>query len=105
MPTQKKQLTLTKSKLIQSLLNRQPQLDEEDVELAVRCLLRRMVNALSEGRRIEIRGFGSMCLRHRPARLSRNPKTGEPVYVPEKFVPYFKPGNELRARVNNKSQD
>lgn len=104
MPKHKKQQTLTKSKLIESLLDRQPLLEDTDIELAVKSILDRMSNALVEGRRIEIRGFGSMCLHHRPARLSRNPKTGEPVYVPEKFVPHFKPGKELKARVNSKKQ-
>ncbi len=105
MPTHKYKVTLTKSKLIQNLLSKQSQMEEEDIEYAVKCVLSHMINALSEGRRIEIRGFGSMNLHHRPRRLSRNPKTGEPVYVPEKFMPHFKPGNELRIRVNNSKKD
>lgn len=102
MANEKSPVTLTKSKLIASLLEQQSHLTESDVEMAVNSVLGRMVNALSEGRRIEIRGFGSMSLHHRPPRISRNPKTGEPVYVPEKYVPHFKPGTELRARVNNR---
>ncbi|MCY4148764.1 MAG: integration host factor subunit beta [Gammaproteobacteria bacterium] len=105
MPIQKHKVTLTKSKLIQNLWKKQPQMEEEDIEYAAQCVLNRMINALAEGRRIEIRGFGSMNLHHRPRRQSRNPKTGEPVYVPEKFMPHFKPGNELRTRVNNKTED
>ncbi len=102
MPAHKYKTTLTKSKLIHDLWKKHPQMEEEDIELAVQCVLDRLVNALTEGRRIEIRGFGSMNLHHRPRRQSRNPKTGEPVFVPEKFVPHFKPGNELKTRVNNK---
>jgi len=104
MPAHKYKITLTKSKLIDNLWKKQVHMEEEDIELAVQCVLNRMINALAEGRRIEIRGFGSMCLHHRPRRLSRNPKTGEPVFVPEKFVPHFKPGNELKTRVNKKKR-
>ncbi|MCY4051608.1 MAG: integration host factor subunit beta [Gammaproteobacteria bacterium] len=102
MPAHKYKITLTKSKLIYNLWKKHPQMEEEDIECAVQCVLNRMINALTEGRRIEIRGFGSMNLHYRPRRLSRNPKTGEPVFVPEKFAPHFKPGYELKTRVNNK---
>lgn len=105
MPTHKYKATLTKSKLIHNLWKKQPQMEEEDIEYAVQCVLNRMINALAQGRRIEIRGFGSMNLHHRPRRLSRNPKTGEPVYVPEKFMPHFKPGTELKTRVNNRKEN
>ena len=69
-------------------------------ELAVKGLLERMSNALQAGERIEVRGFGSFCLHHRPARLGRNPKTGMSVQVPDRRVPHFKPGKELRERVD-----
>lgn len=91
---------MTKSELIQSLVASQPQLDQRDVELAVKGLLERMCCALQVGERIEVRGFGSFCLHHRPARLGRNPKTGASVQVPERHVPHFKPGKELRERVD-----
>ncbi|WP_297388786.1 integration host factor subunit beta [Acidiferrobacter sp.] len=91
---------MTKSELIQSLVASQPQLDQRDVELAVKGLLERMSSALEAGDRIEVRGFGSFCLHHRPARLGRNPKTGVSVQVPDRRVPHFKPGKELRERVD-----
>jgi integration host factor subunit beta len=72
----------------------------EDVENAVNCILDRMINALTVGERIEIRGFGSMTLRYLAPRLGRNPKTGERVKVPEKYVPHFKPGATLRKLVD-----
>ncbi len=91
---------MTKSELIQSLAATQPQLDQRDVELAVKGLLERMSTALQAGERIEVRGFGSFSLHHRPARLGRNPKTGVSVQVPDRRVPHFKPGKELRERVD-----
>jgi integration host factor subunit beta len=94
------QPTLTKSELVTYITADQPQLSETDVELAVNSILDRMANALSNGERIEIRGFGSMTLHYRPPRIGRNPKTGEKVHVPEKYVPHFKPGANLRKRVN-----
>ena len=77
------------------------QLSETDVELAVNSILDRMSSALGNGERIEIRGFGSMTLHYRPPRIGRNPKTGEKVEVPEKYVPHFKPGANLRRRVDS----
>ena len=91
---------MTKSELIQCLAATQPQLDQRDVELAVKGLLERMSSALQAGERIEVRGFGSFSLHHRPARLGRNPKTGVSVQVPDRRVPHFKPGKELRERVD-----
>jgi len=92
---------MTKSELISLLAAKQPQLDYRDVELAVKELLEQMSAALSSGERIEVRGFGSFSLHYRPPRTGRNPKTGASVQVPDKFVPHFKPGKELRERVNN----
>lgn len=72
----------------------------KDVEQSVKIIVDTMTRSLARGQRIEIRGFGSFDLNHRPARVGRNPKTGEKVSVPEKFVPHFKPGKELRERVD-----
>ena len=98
---QLEQPRLTKSELVAYLTSEQPQLSETDVELAVSSILERMATALANGERIEIRGFGSMTLHYRPPRVGRNPKTGEKVDVPEKYVPHFKPGVNLRKRVNS----
>ncbi len=93
---------MTKSKIIESLASRLPQLAFKDVELAVKIILEHMTNTLSNGERIEIRGFGSFAAHYRPPRISRNPKSGEAVSVPAKFVPRFKSGKELRERVDKK---
>ena len=92
---------MTKSELINLLAAKQPQLEPKDVELAVKELLEQMSAALAAGERIEVRGFGSFSLHYRPPRIGRNPKTGAAVQVPDKFVSHFKPGKELRERVNN----
>ena len=92
---------MTKSELIEILSRRQGHLKADDVDMAVKTLLEMMSNALTEGDRIEIRGFGSFSLHFRPPRLGRNPKTGDSVALPGKYVPHFKPGKELRDRVNN----
>jgi len=91
---------MTKSELIDILARKQPQLAYKDVELSVKTMLEHMAQTLATGGRIEIRGFGSFSLHHRPARMGRNPKTGEAVALPPKNVPHFKPGKELRERVN-----
>lgn len=90
---------MTKSELIDALVAKQPQLEPKDVELAVKELLEKMSSALAAGDRIEVRGFGSFSLHYRPPRVGRNPKTGSTVEVPDKYVPHFKPGKELRERV------
>ena len=90
---------MTKSQLIQQIADRFPQLAVEDAELVVKLILERMAGAFREGKRIEIRGFGSFELNRRPARVARNPKSGKEVQVPEKHVPHFKAGKELRSRV------
>ena len=95
-----RQPALTKSELVAGIARDQPQLFEQDVELAVNSILEHLAAALVAGERIEIRGFGSMTLHYRPPRVGRNPKTGEKVRVPEKYVPHFKPGAGLRKRVN-----
>lgn len=91
---------MTKSELIETLAQRQPHLKADDVDLGVKTLLDQMSDALAAGERIEIRGFGSFSLHFRPPRVGRNPKTGESVALPGKYVPHFKPGKELRERVN-----
>lgn len=91
---------MTKSELIELLARKQKHLPTKDVELAVKHLLELMSNALASGERIEIRGFGSFSLHFRPLRQGRNPKTGEAVALAGKFVPHFKPGKDLRDRVN-----
>lgn len=91
---------MTKSELVERIARLQGQLSVRDIELAVKALLEQMTQTLAEGRRIEVRGFGSFSLSQRAARTGRNPKTGEPVELPAKQVPHFKPGKELRERVN-----
>ncbi len=93
-------MAMTKSELIEALAQRQKHLAPNDVELAVKSVLEQMSQSLSTGERIEIRGFGSFSLHYRPPRMGRNPKTGESVALPGKHVPHFKPGKELRERVN-----
>lgn len=92
---------MTKSELIESITGKQRHLPGKDVELAVKHLLELMSDALAKGQRIEIRGFGSFSLHYRPPRVGRNPKTGEAVELLGKYVPHFKPGKDLRERVNN----
>jgi integration host factor subunit beta len=91
---------MTKSELIEGLALRQTHLAFNDVELSVKSVIEQMSQALSTGERIEIRGFGSFSLHFRPPRMGRNPKTGSAVALPGKHVPHFKPGKELRERVN-----
>lgn len=93
--------SMMKSELIERIARKQSHLAYKDVELAVKSLLEQMSTALSNGERIEIRGFGSFSLHYRPPRSGRNPKTGDSVSLPGKYVPHFKPGKELRERVNN----
>lgn len=92
---------MTKSELIDVIAKEQSHLAYRDVELAVKCILEQMSQALAAGERIEIRGFGSFSLHYRPPRQGRNPKTGTSVALAGKYVPHFKPGKELRERVND----
>jgi integration host factor subunit beta len=91
---------MTKSELISALAERQPQLLRQDVESAVNCLLNHMADTLVQGERIEIRGFGGFDRHHRAPRSARNPKTGEAVQLPAKVVLHFKPGKDMKDRVN-----
>jgi len=95
---------MNKSELIDRLAAAQTELAYKDVEQAVKCILEQMSNALASGDRIEIRGFGSFSLHYRPPRIGRNPKTGDSVALAGKYVPHFKPGKELRDRVNDAYQ-
>jgi len=92
--------SMTKSELIELIAAKQKHLPAKDVELAVKQVLEIMSDALAQGERIEIRGFGSFSLHFRPPRQGRNPKTGETVALSGKYVPHFKPGKDLRERVN-----
>ena len=91
---------MTRSDLVAQLAERFGQLTHRDTEFAVKTILDAMSDALARGHRIEIRGFGSFGLNYRPPRVGRNPKSGEKVHVPEKHVPHFKAGKELRERVD-----
>lgn len=96
---------MTKSELIEIIARKQAHQAGKDVELAVKAILEQMSQALSNGRRIEIRGFGSFSLHFRPPRIGRNPKTGDSVALPGKYVPHFKPGKDMRDRVNEADTD
>ncbi|BBJ22345.1 integration host factor subunit beta [Candidatus Nitrotoga sp. AM1P] len=91
---------MTRSDLIAKLAERYPQLLAKDADLAVKVILEAMAETLARGGRIEIRGFGSFALNYRPPRIGRNPKSGDKVQVPAKYVPHFKAGKELRERVD-----
>lgn len=91
---------MIRSELLQILARENPELRAEDVERAVDIFFEEITTQLASGGRIELRGFGAFSTRHRDARTGRNPRTGETVDVPEKRVPYFKPGKEMRARLN-----
>ncbi len=91
---------MTRAELIAKLASGHPQLTPKDIELTVRTILDEMSRVLSKGGRVEVRGFGSFNLNHRPQRNVRNPKTGATVLGPAKYVPHFKAGKELRERVD-----
>ena len=91
---------MIKSELIARLAEENPHLTQRDIERVVGVILERMIQALEQDGRVELRGFGAFSTRHREGRTGRNPRTGESVDVPEKRVPYFKPGKEMRARLN-----
>jgi integration host factor subunit beta len=91
---------MVKSELIQVLKDKLPELQTRDVELAVNCMLQQMTDALAQGERIEIRGFGSFDCWHKSSRLRRNPKTGAAVHSPATFTVHFKSGKDMRDRVN-----
>jgi integration host factor subunit beta len=91
---------MTRSELIQRLAEQFPQLTLKDIDLTIRTILDELSKSLAKGNRAEIRGFGSFTLNYRPPRKGRNPKSGDSVSIPAKYVPHFKPGKELRERVD-----
>ena len=91
---------MIKSELVQFMTRKQPHLSHTDVDLAVTLLINKLINELARGGRVEIRGFGAFSLKHYKAKLGRNPKTGQTVSVPQRYSVHFKPGNDMRARVN-----
>ncbi|HKJ84136.1 MAG TPA: integration host factor subunit beta [Mariprofundaceae bacterium] len=91
---------MTKSELVEMIAESQSQITRREAEVVVNTIFAAMADALVEGDRVELRGFGSFSTKHRNARIGRNPKTGETVQVPAKVVPQFKPGKELRERVD-----
>ncbi len=91
---------MIKSELIQRIAASNPHLYHRDVERIVNVIFDEIVDALARGDRVELRGFGAFTVKHRPSREGRNPRTGEPVPVDEKFVPFFKTGKDLRDRLN-----
>ena len=95
---------MTRSELIERLAELHPQLKISDAELAVKIILESLSSNLANGARAEIRGFGSFVLNYRPPRKGRNPKSGSSVAVPAKYVHHFKPGKELRERVEAKAK-
>lgn len=95
---------MVKSELVRALNEKLPELQIRDVELALNCMLRQMADALTQGQRIEIRGFGSFDLHRRSPRIARNPKSGEGINLPAKVVVHFKPGKDMKVRVNAASE-
>ncbi len=91
---------MIKSELVQKLADENPNLLHREVERLVSVVFDEIAGALQRGDRVELRGFGAFSVKHRPARVGRNPRTGEPVPINEKFSPFFKPGKELRDRLN-----
>jgi integration host factor subunit beta len=96
---------MIKSELVQKIAERNPHLYQRDVENIVNAILDEVVNALSRGDRVELRGFGAFSVKNRPARTGRNPRTGTQVSVAEKYVPFFKTGKEMRERLNGGVDD
>jgi integration host factor subunit beta len=91
---------MTKSELIARLAEKHPHLYQRDVERIVSTIFDEISEALSEGRRVELRGFGAFSVKKRDARVGRNPRTGEAVHVDAKYIPFFKTGKQLRERLN-----
>lgn len=92
---------MIKSELIQKIADENPHLFQRDVELIVSTVFDEIIDAMSKGNRVELRGFGAFSVKKRDARVGRNPRTGAPVDVEAKYVPFFKTGKLLRDRLNN----
>jgi integration host factor subunit beta len=93
---------MIKSEFVQRIAAKNPQLSQRDIEKSLNVILKRIVDAMVCGDRVELRGFGTFSVRFRDARTARNPKTGAPVTVARKASPRFKPGKEMRERLNKK---
>ena len=93
-------MNMIRSELLQKIADENPQLFQRDVERIVNSLFEEIINALADGDRVELRGFGAFSVKQRDARVGRNPRTGEAVHVAEKFTPYFKTGKQLREKLN-----
>ncbi len=94
---------MIRSELIQKIADENPHLYQRDVERIVNTIFNEITNALANGNRVELRGFGAFSVKRREARTGRNPRTGESVFVEEKYVPFFKTGKLLRDRLNGKA--
>ena len=94
---------MIRSELIQKIAEENPQLTQRDVERLVNTIFEQIIGAMTKGNRVELRGFGAFSVKRRDARTGRNPRTGEPVQVERKWVPFFKTGKDLRDRLNGKS--
>ena len=95
---------MIKSELVQQIAQANPHLYQRHVEMIVNTILDEITAALARGDRVELRGFGAFSVKHRPARIGRNPRSGEPVHIEEKYSPYFKAGKELRDRLNREGR-
>ena len=91
---------MIKSSLVQTIAEQNPHLYQRDVEIIVNAILNEITEALANGDRVELRGFGAFSVKNRGARVGRNPRTGDRVEVEEKWVPFFKTGKDLRDRLN-----
>ena len=94
-------MSLIKSQLIQNITDQNPHLYIKDVERIVNTIFSEITKSLSEGRRVELRGFGAFSVQKRKERVGRNPRTGDAVNVSEKYIPRFKSGKELRIKLNS----
>ena len=96
-------MSINKKELIELISREQDQLPQRDIELAIKTIINSMLNSLTSGKRLEIRGFGSFSLRYRKSRIGRNPKSGQSVEIKERYVPHFKPGKNLKLKVKEGS--
>lgn len=95
---------MIKSELVQKLADENPNLFHRDIEKIVSIVFDEIAQSLARGERVELRGFGAFSVKHRPARVGRNPRSGEPVSIAEKYSPFFKAGKELRDRLNGEGR-
>ena len=95
---------MIKSELVQKLADENPNLFHRDIERIVSIFFDEIADSLARGERVELRGFGAFSVKHRPSRVGRNPRSGEPVAIDEKYTPFFKSGKELRDRLNSEGR-